>query len=86
MDLKIDKSGRIVVPKSLRERLGLKPDTALQAVEHPDGLLLKRADQRPSMTRVDGLWTHHGVPQTGANWERSVEDVREERIDVLSKA
>ena len=86
MDLKIDKSGRIVVPKPLRERLGLKPDTALEAVEHPDGLLVKRVEQRPSMTRVDGLWVHHGVPQTGANWERTVEDMREERIDVLSKA
>jgi AbrB family looped-hinge helix DNA binding protein len=86
MDLKIDKSGRIVVPKPLRERLGLKPDTALVAVEHPDGLLLKRAEQRPSMARVDGLWVHQGVAQPGANWERTVEDMREERIDVLSKA
>jgi AbrB family looped-hinge helix DNA binding protein len=86
MDLKIDKSGRIVVPKLLRERLGLKPDTALEAVEHPDGLLLKRAEQRPSMTRIDGLWVHHGIPQTGANWKATLDEVREERIDVLSKA
>jgi AbrB family looped-hinge helix DNA binding protein len=30
--VRIDKSGRIVVPKPLRERLGLKPDTELEAI------------------------------------------------------
>jgi AbrB family looped-hinge helix DNA binding protein len=49
MEVRIDKSGRIVVPKPLRERLGFKPDTELEAVEQPDGVLLKRVEQRPSM-------------------------------------
>ncbi len=44
MELKIDKSGRIVVPKALRERLGFKPDSELEAIEHPDGVLLKRVE------------------------------------------
>jgi AbrB family looped-hinge helix DNA binding protein len=34
MTLKIDKAGRIVVPKSLRERLGFNPNTALEAIEN----------------------------------------------------
>ena len=29
MKLRIDKAGRVVVPKSLRERLRFKPDTEL---------------------------------------------------------
>jgi len=86
MELRIDKSGRIVVPKPLRDRLGFKPDTELEAVEHPDGVFLKRIEQRPSMTKIDGLWVHQGIPQPGANWERILEDVREERIESVLKA
>ncbi len=81
MELKIDKSGRIVVPKALRERLGFKPDSELEAIEQPDGVLLKRVEERPSMIKVDGLWVHQGNPQQGANWERVLEEVREERIE-----
>jgi AbrB family looped-hinge helix DNA binding protein len=40
MKLKINKAGRIVVPKPLRERLGFTPDTKLEAIEQPAGMLL----------------------------------------------
>ena len=86
MQLRIDKSGRIVVPKPLRKRLGFKPDGEVQAIEQPEGVLLKRVEQRPSMVRVDGLWVHLGIAQQGANWERILEDVREERIESVLKA
>ena len=85
MELRIDKSGRIVVPKPLRERLGFKPDTELEAIEQPDGVLLKRIEQEPSMANIDGLWVHQGIPQPGAKWERLLEDVREERIESILK-
>jgi len=86
MELRIDKSGRIVLLKPLRERLGFKPDTELEVVEQPDGVLLKRVEQRPSMTKIDDLWVHQGISQPGANWERILEDVREERIESVLKA
>jgi AbrB family looped-hinge helix DNA binding protein len=35
VEIRIDKAGRIVVPKPLRERLGFKPETELEAVEQP---------------------------------------------------
>ena len=80
MGIRIDKAGRIVVPKPLRERLGFKPDTELEAVEQPGGVLLKRVQERPSMVKVDGLWVHQGSAEPGANWDLILEDVREERI------
>ena len=86
MELRIDKAGRIVVPKPLRERLGFKPDTELEAIEQPDGMLLKRVEQRPSMIKVDGLWVHQGRSEPGAIWERILEDVHEERIESVLKA
>ena len=66
MELRIDKAGRIVVPKPLRERLGFKPDTELEAIKQPEGVLLKRVEQRPSMVKMDGLWVHQGGAEWGA--------------------
>ena len=86
MTLRIDKSGRIVVPKPLRERLGLKPDMELEVLEQPGGILLRPVGQRPSMIRVNGLWVHQGVAEPGANWDRVLDEVREERIEAILKA
>jgi AbrB family looped-hinge helix DNA binding protein len=86
MKVKIDRSGRIVVPKPLRERLGLNPNAELEAVEQPGGLLLRPVAQRPSMIKVNGRWVHRGVPEQGANWDRVIDEVREERIASILKS
>jgi AbrB family looped-hinge helix DNA binding protein len=86
MEVRIDKAGRIVVPKPLRDRLGFKPDSELEAIERPDGMLLKRVEQQPSMTRVDGLWVHRDSAEPGANWERIIDDLRDQRIESVLKA
>lgn len=85
MELKIDKAGRIVVPKPLRERLGFRPGAELEAIEQPGGVLLKPIEQLPSMTKADGLWVHQGVAERGASWDRAIESVREERIESALK-
>jgi hypothetical protein len=38
------------------------------------------------MVKVDGLWVHQGNAEPGANWERILEDAREERIQSVLKA
>jgi AbrB family looped-hinge helix DNA binding protein len=85
MTLKIDKVGRIVLPKPLRERLGLKPDSELEALEHAGGVLLRAVAQRPSMIKIDGLWVHQGVARPGTDWDGVVHDVREERTASVLK-
>jgi AbrB family looped-hinge helix DNA binding protein len=65
--VKIDKSGRIVVPKVLRDRLGLKPDMELQVHEQADGLLLRVPAPHPTMVKVDRLWVHQGTAQTNVD-------------------
>ena len=85
-ELRIDQAGRIVIPKPLRERLGFRPDAVLEASEQPEGLVLKRVEERPSMVKVDGLWVHRGVPEPDANWDRVVDEVRDERISSILKA
>jgi hypothetical protein len=49
-------------------------------------VFLRAVEQRPSMIKIDGLWVHQGVAQPGANWDRVVQDVREERIESVLKS
>jgi AbrB family looped-hinge helix DNA binding protein len=86
MTLRMDKAGRVVIPKPVRDRLGLKPDMELEVVEQPGAMLLRPVDQRPSMIKIDGLWVHQGAAETGANWETAVEETREERLQSLLRA
>jgi AbrB family looped-hinge helix DNA binding protein len=84
MKLRMDNAGRIVIPKPLRKRLGLNKAAELEVVEQSDGILLRRAKLKPSMVRVNGIWVHQGKAEPGTNWDRLVDDVREERIrDIL---
>jgi hypothetical protein len=39
--------------------------------------------KQPSMIQVEGLWIHQGTAEPGANWERVLADVREERIQAV---
>jgi AbrB family looped-hinge helix DNA binding protein len=86
MILKMDKSGRIVFPKRLRERLGIRPGMELEAVEEPGGVLLQLVEQQPPMVQVKGLWVHRGSAAPDTNWGRVLGDVREERIQAVLKA
>lgn len=83
MKITIDKSGRIVVPKPLRDRFGLKPDMELDVLEQANGLLLRVPEQRPAMTKVKGLWVHQGAASAATDWDRVLENVREERMQTL---
>jgi bifunctional DNA-binding transcriptional regulator/antitoxin component of YhaV-PrlF toxin-antitoxin module len=85
MKLRMDKSGRVLLPKPLRKRLGLASECEVQAVEQPGGILLRPLMQKPSMIQVDGLWIHQGRAEPPANWERVLHDVREERIQAILK-
>jgi AbrB family looped-hinge helix DNA binding protein len=85
MKLNIDRVGRIVIPKPMRKRLGLTSGTELEAVEQQGGVLLRPIVQKPSLIKVDGVWVHQGTSEPGANWERLVDDAREERIRDLLK-
>jgi AbrB family looped-hinge helix DNA binding protein len=80
MIVTIDKAGRIVVPKEVRQRLGLRPNTELEIVDHPEGLLLRVSEVQPSLIRVNGLLVHQGRAEEGADLDRVLQSVREERL------
>ncbi len=77
--LRIDGAGRIVIPKPLRERLGLRPGVRLEAHEEAQGLVLKAPSVRPALIREKGLWVHQGEPSGPLDLKRIIEEVREVR-------
>lgn len=80
MIVRIDESGRVLLPKPLVDRLELKADRELEVTETNEGLLLRPSRRRASLTKVDGLWIHQGAAPTGINWDRLLVNVRERRI------
>ena len=79
MSVRIDKLGRIVVPKALRDRLGLVPGSELEVVEQPEGFSLRVASRGPTMVKVDGLWVHQGTAEPGINWDTLLENLGDGR-------
>jgi len=80
MTIKIDKAGRIVLPKAVRERFRLRDGSELEIEEGSDGLTLKPVEQRTSMIQEKGIWVHLGKVPRGFDWGKVVESIREERM------
>ncbi len=84
MTLKIDKAGRIVVPKPVRERLGLLAGADIEVVESPEGLMLKPIHQRPSLIKEGRFLVHTGKLTHGGDVLKAIEADREERMRKLA--
>jgi AbrB family looped-hinge helix DNA binding protein len=79
MRVSIDKAGRIVVPKPVRERLGLLAGVAVELEECGGSLLINRVEPEPSLFRKQGVLVHRGKLSSGVDDLRLVEEEREER-------
>ena len=81
MRVTIDQAGRIVVPKPLREELGLSPHTQLE-IEVIDGHLEVSAQHEPAAV-VDGphgpIVAATGTPISDEDVRRVLEAARERR-------
>ena len=60
MTTRIDRFGRLVIPKPIRDRLGLEPGTELEMEERDDGILLKPADEDIPLEMHDGILVYAG--------------------------
>jgi AbrB family looped-hinge helix DNA binding protein len=84
MTVRIDKAGRVVLPKPLRDRLGLHEGSDLEIQEIPEGVILKPAGRQPTMVKKQGLWVHTGSIPHGFDIVKAIRDDREERIRQLA--
>lgn len=81
MEVTIDKAGRIVVPKPVRDRFGLKKDSKLELVEDSEAIVLKPMEKRSGLSRRPNgrLVITNRAPER-IDWDHLVDDVREKRI------
>jgi AbrB family looped-hinge helix DNA binding protein len=79
MTLKIDGAGRVVLPKPVRDRLGLRAGSELEIEETPEGVILRPVDRRPSLIKKGSFWVHTGQLPAGYDVIRAIDDDREER-------
>ena len=60
MVITIDKAGRLIVPKELRERYNMHAGTQIEIEPEADGIRLRVVGMRPSLIRRRGILIHHG--------------------------
>ena len=79
----IDRAGRIVVPKSLRDRFNLVAGTELEIEAGADRLQLRRVDAEPALIRKKGILVHRGGGRADldvAAFIRAERDSRSRRV------
>jgi len=83
MTVTIDRLGRIVVPKSVRERYRLVPGTALELDLEVSGFHLKPVRGEATLIRKDGVLIHHGTDTTDIDVTSMINADRERRAGDL---
>ncbi len=79
MTLKVDKAGRVILPKPVRDRLGLHAGSGLELQETPEGVVLKPADRKPSLIRKGSFWVHSGEIPPGYDILKAIDNDRVQR-------
>ncbi len=78
--LRLDKAGRIVIPKPLRDELQLAPGDALELESSGEEIRLRPARGNASLRKKRGIWVYRsGEPLSRAVVENTLRQVRRER-------
>jgi AbrB family looped-hinge helix DNA binding protein len=80
MTVKIDRDGRVILPKSVRDRLGLTAGRELEIQETPEGVLLRSSDRKPSLVKKGSFLVHTGEIPEGDDILKAIDEDREERV------
>jgi AbrB family looped-hinge helix DNA binding protein len=80
MTLTLDKAGRVVLPKPVRDELQLGPGDSLELQTSEDEIILRRPRGKARMYKKHGVWVlHGGSPMAPDVVERTTQRVRRER-------
>ena len=79
-NIPIDKAGRVVLPKPVRDQLELKPGDSLELESNEDRIVLRPLRRPPRMYKKRGVWVFDsGVPLPAGTVEKTLRAVRNER-------
>ena len=81
MQTNIDKFGRIVIPKSMRDHLGLKTGSVLYIEEIDNKIMLKVADRTPKIKIKEGVAVY--MANAIDDLDSIIDDEREQRLKDL---
>jgi AbrB family looped-hinge helix DNA binding protein len=80
--LNMDRAGRVVLPKPVRDRLQLEPGETLEIESFEDHIVLRPVRERAAMRRELGVLVFDtGEPVTAASVRATIQKVRDERSD-----
>ena len=83
--VEIDKAGRIVVPKKLRDALHLTPGTRLRVERAGEALMLEADFPEPRLEMRDGMWVMvGGSPNTAGDVNALIDEQRERRMRFIA--
>jgi AbrB family looped-hinge helix DNA binding protein len=78
--LTIDKAGRVVIPKPLREELHLEPGDSLELDSVGEQITLRPVRGTGPLTKEHGVWVFHtGQPLPASTTNDMLQQIREER-------
>ena len=83
MEVTLDRFGRVVLPKSLRDDLDLEAGAVLEIEEVNDGILLKPILDKPHLVERDGVLVFLG--RSSGDVTNAVEKLRDTRLRALSE-
>ncbi len=78
METTLDKFGRVVIPKEIRDGLGLKPGEVLQIEKSDDEVVLKPLREESPLHIKDGVLVFSGTATS--NIREAIRIHREERL------
>jgi AbrB family looped-hinge helix DNA binding protein len=80
--LNIDRAGRVVLPKPIRDRLQLLPGESLEIESFEDYIVLRPVRERAAMRRELGVLVFDtGEPVTASDVRETIQKVRDERSE-----
>ena len=83
----IDKAGRMVIPKKLRERAGIKAGSELDVRLNDEGKLEIGLPPQGEVVYKNGLpYWRTGRKITAEEIDRAIEQAREERLDEIARS
>jgi AbrB family looped-hinge helix DNA binding protein len=79
MNLTIDGAGRVVLPKPVRNRLGLHAGSTLELTETAEGVTLTPVDRKSPLARKGSFLVYTGEVPAGFDVVKAIEEEREAR-------
>lgn len=76
----LDKAGRVVIPKTLRDELRLEPGDSLELSQQGDCLTLRPVKSETPLRKEQGIWVlRTGQPISASETDKLLKQIRQQR-------